>query len=318
MDLADRMNNDKIIHSMTDLGKPCMPKINPRVDFAFKILFGSEDSVDILLPLVNSILSLPEPLTELTLLNPYNHKEHAMDKGTILDIKAKDRRGHWYHIEMQMNDEVGYSQRALYYWSRLYNFSKLTKTISIHILNFDHFDELDYHSVFHILNAKTYRRCFEDLELHFIELKKFNKDLAHLTTALDRWAVFLNKAEQWERNCVPKELSNDPAIAKAAHVLDTLSLDDKEREIYEAKLNWLRDEAAILEKARLISFEKGEAIGLEKGEAIGLEKGEVIGRRNVAEWMLNQKTFAIEDIAKATGFSVEEIKQLQQANQSDE
>ncbi len=32
-----------------------MPKINPRVDFAFKILFGSEQNTDILLPFVNSI-----------------------------------------------------------------------------------------------------------------------------------------------------------------------------------------------------------------------------------------------------------------------
>jgi predicted transposase/invertase (TIGR01784 family) len=293
-----------------------MSKINPRVDFAFKILFGSEENTDILLPFVNSILSLPNPLTELILLNPYNHKTHASDKGTILDIKAKDAQGQWYHIEMQMTDEVCYSQRALYYWSRLYSqqlkkgedFSKLTKTISIHVLNFDHFDEPDYHNIYHILNAKTYRRCFEHLELHFIELKKFNKDLSHLTTALDRWTTFLNKAEQWERNFVPRELSNDPAITKAAHVLDTLSLDEEESELYEARLKWLRDEAGAIEKARL----DYEAIGFTKGEAIGFEKGDTMRGKKVAIWMLNKGTFSIEEIAEASGFSVEEVKQLQE------
>jgi hypothetical protein len=55
-----------------------MAKINPRVDFAFKILFGSEENKNILLPFVNSVLSLPEPLVELILLNPYNHMKKSL------------------------------------------------------------------------------------------------------------------------------------------------------------------------------------------------------------------------------------------------
>jgi predicted transposase/invertase (TIGR01784 family) len=285
-----------------------MAKINPRVDFAFKILFGSEENKDILLPFVNAVLSLPNPLTELTLLNPYNHKTHTSDKLSILDIKAKDSRGHLYHIEMQITDQVSYSQRALYYWSKLYSqqlkegedFSNLTKTISIHILNFNHFDEPDYHNTYHILNTKTHHRCFEDLELHFIELKKFNKDLSHLTTALDRWTAFLSKAEQWERNFVPESLKMDPAITKAAQVLDTLSLDDKEREIYEARLKWLRDEAAALEKVRL------------DAEAKGVEKGELIGREKVALAMIEKSVFSTEEIAELAGLTIGEVTRLMQ------
>src|SRR5208282_3546095 len=168
-----------------------MFKVNPRVDFAFKILFGSEENKDILLPFVNSVLSLANPLTKITLLNPYNHKTHSTGKLSILDIKAADEKGNIYHIEMQMNDELDYDQRALYYWSKIYSqqlsegesFSNLKKTISIHLLNFNHFDDPDYHNIFHLLNTKTHRRYSEDLELHFIELKKFDKDISHLTTA---------------------------------------------------------------------------------------------------------------------------------------
>lgn len=258
-----------------------MSKINPRVDFAFKILFGSEENKDILLPFINSVLSLPNPLTELTLLNPYNHKTHSTDKLSILDIKARDGLGHLYNIEMQMTNQVSYSQRVLYYWSKLYSqqlkegvdFTTLNKTISIHVLNFNHFDEPDYHNIYHILNAKTLKRSFEDLELHFIELKKFDKDLAHLTTALDRWTTFLNKAEQWERNFIPEELRIDPAIAKAAQALDTLSLDEEEREIYEAKLKWLRDESGTFKKIRDEGREEGEVIGIEKVALNLIKKG---------------------------------------------
>lgn len=280
-----------------------MSKINPRVDFAFKILFGSEENTDILLPFINSVLSLPNPLTELTLLNPYNHKTHSTDKLSILDIKARDGLGTLYNIEMQMTSQVGYSQRALYYWSKLYSqqlkagedFDQLNKTISIHILNFNHFDEPDYHNIYHVLNAKTQKRSFEDLELHFVELKKFNKDLAHLTTALDRWTTFLSKAEQWERNFIPEELKIDPAIAKAAHALDTLSLDEEEREIYEAKLKWLRDESGTLRKVR------------EEGR----EEGEVIGTEKVALNLLKKGSWSIADISDATGLTKEALEKLQ-------
>ena len=290
------------------LGLEFMSKINPRVDFAFKILFGSEENTDILLPFINSVLSLPNPLTELTLLNPYNHKTHSTDKLSILDIKARDGLGTLYNIEMQMTSQVGYSQRALYYWSKLYSqqlkagedFDQLNKTISIHILNFNHFDEPDYHNIYHVLNAKTQKRSFEDLELHFVELKKFNKDLAHLTTALDRWTTFLSKAEQWERNFIPEELKIDPAIAKAAHALDTLSLDEEEREIYEAKLKWLRDESGTLRKVR------------EEGR----EEGEVIGTEKVALNLLKKGSWSIADISDATGLTKEALEILQKRVQS--
>ena len=282
-----------------------MPKINPRVDFAFKIVFGSEENKDILLPFINAVLAPTTQLTELELLNPYNNITHSTDKLSILDIKAKDKTGKLYHIEMQMNDRIAYDQRALYYWSKIYSqqlssgqdYSNLRKTISINVLNFNHFDEPDYHNIYHLLNTKTHSRYSEDLELHFIELKKFNKDLSHLYTALDRWASFLTKAEHWERNFVPPELKDDPAIKKAAHTLDTLSLDQEELKIYEGQLMWLRDQAAILAKAEENFLE----IGREEGKEIGKEEGV----RDIALRMLKKGTFSIEAISETTGLPEE-------------
>jgi hypothetical protein len=43
--------------------------------------------------------------------------------------------------------------------------------------------------------------------------------------------------------------------------LNTLSLNKEEREVYEARLKWLRDEAGAIEKAH----EKGIEKGIEKG-----------------------------------------------------
>ena len=51
-----------------------MCRVNPRVDFAFKRLFGVKENSDLLISLLNAILSPPSPIKEIELLNPYNEK----------------------------------------------------------------------------------------------------------------------------------------------------------------------------------------------------------------------------------------------------
>ena len=67
-----------------------MCRINPRVDFAFKKLFGSEENKDLLISLLNAILCEPEPIVDLELKNPYNLADYKAGKMSILDIKALD------------------------------------------------------------------------------------------------------------------------------------------------------------------------------------------------------------------------------------
>ena len=57
---------------------------------------------------------------------------------------------------------------------------------------------------------------------------------------------------------------------KALEVLEHMSLNDEERESYEARLKWLRDEEMALKKAK----EDGMAEGEQKGIQIGEEKAQ--------------------------------------------
>ena len=236
---------------------------NPRVDFAFKKLFGSDPLS--LKALINAVLPEEEQVTEVMVLNPFNDKSFAQDKSSILDVKAMDGRGRYYNIEMQVTDEVYYSQRALYYWSKLYasqlksgeDYDRLHKTISIHVLNFNCFaQEKDYHNVFHLLNAKSYRRDFEDMELHFIELKKFDKGFDALKTPLDYWTSFLTSADRYDQATMPIELKREPDILRAIETLEHLYFTEEEREIYEARLKWLRDEQSAIKSAEIRGGER--------------------------------------------------------------
>ncbi len=141
-----------------------MQQLNPRVDFAFKKLFGSEENKAILIAFINAILPPEEQIAEVELLNPYNQPARVGEKLSILDIKAVDKQGRRYNIEMQVTDQVHYNQRALYYWAKFYSeqllqgkpFSDLNTTISTHILNSHYFADPAYHPALQLLTTRPH------------------------------------------------------------------------------------------------------------------------------------------------------------------
>jgi len=70
-----------------------MCRINPRVDFVFKKLFGTEENKELLIDFINSVVSKEDKVKSLELQNPYNEKNFKNDKLSVLDIKAKDQIG---------------------------------------------------------------------------------------------------------------------------------------------------------------------------------------------------------------------------------
>ncbi len=96
-------------------------------------------------------------------------------------------------------------------------------------------------------------------------------------------------------------------MEQAFSSLVNVSLTDEEREIYEAKLKWLRIEASAIDKAHKIGHEEGIEKGIEKGREEGMEKGV----EKVAITML-QNNLSFELIAQATGLTVAKIEALKE------
>ncbi len=78
-----------------------MKFLNPKTDFAFKKIFGSEESRDILLSFLNAILNFRSPyqLVDIEILDPYLAPKIRGMKDTFLDVRAKDEKSQWYIIE---------------------------------------------------------------------------------------------------------------------------------------------------------------------------------------------------------------------------
>jgi len=231
-----------------------MCKLNPKIDLVFKKIFGTEHNKNVLKSLINSILPQDEQVVELTIKNPYNETDFVGDKLSVVDIKATDENGKWYDIEIQIKEQKYYGKRAIFYHSEIYGnqlsegdtYDKLRKTIIISILDFDYF----------LKDKRYFRRCcYKDFEtgelypeldyadLYFIELRKFDNDLKNIKTTLDRWITFLNKATEYEKDTLPSEL-NEPEIIQAFDTIETMNLNTKEREYYEAEKKVMRDRDA--------------------------------------------------------------------------
>ena len=298
-----------------------MEKISPRVDVAFKKIFGVEENKDLLISLINSIVGKEDQVLDITLLNPYNPQNFRQDKLSILDIKAKGIDGKRFNIEIQISDEADYDKRALYYWAKLYteqlkvaqDYSTLAKAIGIHILNFTSIPESEnYHNVFHITEKENGFAYFKDLELHTIELNKFTCDsseelqdiVAKTRNALDMWLTFLTRHDLLKADKLPKELDNDK-LKKALKVLDVLNFSEEERELYEDHLKWLRIEANTLKKTAEKAKEEGIAEGIEKG----IEKRNIEVAINMIKQKLDNKL-----ISSVTGLTLEEILKLKNKN----
>lgn len=293
-----------------------MCKINPRVDFAFKLIFGNEQNKDILISLLNSILGdyQKHPIADIEILNPMSEKEYDKDKLTILDIKARDNQGEYYNIEMQISDQDYYQKRALYYWAKLYNsqlgegkaYSNLKRTVSINILNFDTLmDEKDYHSVYRLKNLQSNLELNNQIELHFIELEKFTKELPDLKKTLDRWIYFLKHAEKFTAKNLPVPLEEVDTISKANKILDSISLTSEQRAIYENRLKILRDEDAVLQTAKRKAREEGRKEGREEGRQEGRQEI----KYELARKLL-KNGYPLEKISELTGLTVDVLKNI--------
>jgi predicted transposase/invertase (TIGR01784 family) len=221
-------------------------KLNPKIDLVFRKLFGSEENKELLISLINSVVSPDPPIVDVTIKNPFNLADYRGSKESILDIKAVDQNGVWYDVEMQIEAHVFYGRRAIYYLSKTYtdqlevgdNYSKLNTTIGIHFLDFRYFEDDRVLRQFVLKDTVTNEApdALDGIQLYFIELAKFDKDWPAVRTALDRWMAFLNRAAELDQAALPVQLAAEPALVRAVTQLDRMGLNPEERDVYEGEV----------------------------------------------------------------------------------
>jgi len=173
-------------------------------DIAFRKIFGNENKKEILISFLNAVLQLDgsKQVSGVEILNPYQMPIVLGAKSTILDVRAKDKAGSEYIVEMQVTDKIGFAKRAVYYTAKSYSaqlnigdeYYQLKPTIFIGILNFIFLESENYLSRHLILDSQTQEHKLKDLDFNFIELPKFNKTEQELQTLVEKWVYFIKNA----------------------------------------------------------------------------------------------------------------------------
>jgi len=243
--------------------------IDPTVDYAFKRVFGRQENEESLCSLLNAVLRRPvgERIESVVILNPFLPLEAFDDKLSVLDIKARDESGRMFNIEMQIRLHHALRERVLFYWAKLYteqltegdDYAELRPTISVLVVDDILFPELaGPHHRFRLCEESRGILFSDQIELHVLELPKFDKPLPDLTDDLDKWLFFLRHAATLDINHWPVELAKSP-WQRAGKELTMLAQTEIEREKYEARRKGQLDYTTDMRAERRIGRAEGRA-----------------------------------------------------------
>jgi predicted transposase/invertase (TIGR01784 family) len=262
-----------------------MKFINPKIDFAFKKIFGSAQSTDILISFLNAILYEGESIIQsLEILDPYLGPQIAGFKNTCLDVKALLNDGTFVIIEMQVLNVQAFGKRVLYNAAKTYaiqltkgeSYKNLRPVIALTITDFEMFrgcEDVTSHFVF---KERTRLSDYiqNDIELVFVELPKFKKELEQLESLKDKWIYFIKTTGNLDE--VPQTMATVPEIYKAFEIANEVTLTPEE-------LNKLQQEELFAQDQQ-----NSVALGREEGREEGRQEGRQEAQRELIIFSLNR------------------------------
>ena len=270
-----------------------MTFINPKTDYAFKKIFGSSDSKGILISFLNAMIYDGNPtIQDLEIINPNLPPKITGLKDTYLDVKARLADGTLVIIEMQVLNVESFGKRVLYnaaktYASQLHKgqgYRMLQPVIALTLTDFEMFENSDRLISRFVYKEETTNLKYTDnnMELVFIELPKFTKELSQLETLADKWIYFMKYANTLTQ--VPQTMDIVPEIHQAFDIANQVNLNPDELDDLEQQEMFIYDQQGALLKAR-------------KEEKLAIAR-QLLDR-------LDDET-----ISQTTGLSIEEIRNL--------
>lgn len=276
-------------------------------DWAMKKILREKANFDILEGFLSELLCFDVSIIEI--LESEANQEYEKNKFNRVDLLAKDNQNRFILIELQHDSENDYFHRMVYGAAKLISeyfevgesYSNIKKVYSINIVYFGLGQGKDYlykgEISFKGLNRDDnlelndrQKELFREIKVkdifpEFYIIKVNNFDKLSRKSTIDEWIYFL-KTEDIKEDFKAKGLD------KAKEKLDILKLSNKEQIAYKRNLENKSLEKSVMETARFEGKVEGE-----KQKAIEIAK-------NLLD------VLDVEIIAKKTGLSISEIKQI--------
>ncbi|TCD00072.1 Rpn family recombination-promoting nuclease/putative transposase [Pedobacter psychroterrae] len=304
--------------------------INPFEDWAFKRIFASETSKEVVKAFLNEILAGKRQIETISYGKNEYPGEIKEDATAVFDFLCTDVDGTAFLVEVQRQEQKYFKERSLFYTSRLisdqapkgnkewkYN---LKEIYSISLLEQFCLPDIEGGAYMHNVSlcyTKTGAPFYDKLHFIYIEVKKFAKKEADLKSALDQWIYALKHAAEMSAKpdfLTAPELSNFFYLAKYA------SLTKEERNMYRTAQQVKWDNQNVMdfqiEKARESASQEGRQEGLKEGLKEGREEGreeerlKALAEKKEIALQMKQDGVNIERIVKYTKLSKEQIDAL--------
>jgi predicted transposase/invertase (TIGR01784 family) len=252
---------------------------DPKTDFVFKRIFGSEVHKPLLIELLNALLELEgdHRIVDLEYLSPEQHVPVEELKLSLVDVKCLDQRGRHYVVEMQVLNVEGFEKRVVYNTSKAYvtqlrtgeDYPGLNDVVGVTICDFLLWPGPPVPGGARVPMLSRWRMQeqhggalgLSQVQYVFLELPKYRSGDDPQGT-IDRWAYFFRETKNLE--VVPPALSRTP-FREALEVARMAGFSAGELDLY--------DRAKIAEQDARGALSLAERVGREEGRREGRSEG---------------------------------------------
>ncbi|NEV48965.1 Rpn family recombination-promoting nuclease/putative transposase [Wolbachia pipientis] len=275
--------------------------LDPKNNFAFRRIFGTEKNKDILIHFLKDVLNLTgeAKIKNVQFLSPIQNPDIAAKKESIVDVLCRDSAGVQTIVEMQIARTTGFEKRAQYYAAGAYfsqagigdKYHELKEVIFIAITDFVLFPEKTAYKSDHVtLDKITHEHDLKDFSFTFIELPKFPKTKEdQLESIIEKWIYFFKYASETSEEDLKKIVGSDEIIGRAYNEL--------------VEYNWTREERDIYRQAKKNEDDNVSCLNQKFNE------GKIEGKIEVAKNLLKAGV-SVDLVAESTGVPKAEIEQL--------
>ena len=318
--------------------------LDPKADLTFKKIFGEHKNL--VISLLNALLPLKND--ERVESIEYWPAEKIPDrteaeKYSIVDVCCKDNKQREFIVEMQMSWTDSFKNRVLLNASKAYvaqtekgmNYASLQPVYALNFVNAEFQKDVDdYYHYYHLVHDRYTDKVIDGLHLIFVELPKFFACKAaeaecKPTTFSDRkmqvlWLRFLTEINEKTKEA-PAELLGNAEVSEALEIVERAAFSDEDMRTYDKFWDRVSTQRTFEEEVKRKAKEEAEAEAAAKVEEKVEEKVKEIVKEKVEEKVKEiaeqqkletarklkvMNVMTIEQIAEATGLSVEEINGL--------
>ena len=291
--------------------------IDPRVDWAFKRIFESEDTKECLITFLNGLFEDELVIKDVTFAKTEKLGLRPDDRGVVFDVYCVTNENKHVIVEMQKKEQEYFADRALYYTARaivqqgvrgIWDYH-LAPVYTVCFMDFvlDSPILKKFRTDLVLTDLQTRQRVSDRMRIVYLQLPLFDKHTeAECMDIFDCWIYIMKNMNMFEQMPFSEKY---PVFRKLAEIGDLRKLSREELELYDEDIKNMRDIYATRKFDEKRGMEKGMEIGMAKGIAKGMEKEKLATAHRLLSMGLSD-----EQVSTVTELPLKEIQKLKEQN----